>query len=59
VTLNLIPQPPQDQILRYRGGRLGIAAVPGAGETQILSAPAAQIIASGSLGDDREMISRP
>ena len=47
--LNFIPRPSQEQILRYRGGRLGIAAVPGAGKTQILSALAAQIIASGSL----------
>jgi DNA helicase-2/ATP-dependent DNA helicase PcrA len=54
--LNFIPRPSQEQILRYRGGRLGIAAVPGAGKTQILSALAAQIIASGSLGDDQEVL---
>jgi ATP-dependent DNA helicase UvrD/PcrA len=54
--LNFIPRPSQEEILRYRGGRLGIAAVPGAGKTQILSALAAQIIASGSLGDDQEVL---
>jgi len=54
--LNFIPRPSQEQILRYRGGRLGIAAVPGAGKTQILSALAAQIIASGSLGNDQEVL---
>jgi len=54
--LNFIPRPSQEQILRYRGGRLGIAAVPGAGKTQILSALAAQIIASGSLGSDQEVL---
>jgi DNA helicase-2/ATP-dependent DNA helicase PcrA len=54
--LNFIPRPSQEQILRYRGGRLGIAAVPGAGKTQILSALAAQIIASGSLNDDQEVL---
>src|SRR5512132_4530622 len=54
--LNFIPRPSQEQILRYRGGRLGIAAVPGAGKTQILSALAAQIIHSGSLGDDQEVL---
>ena len=54
--LNFIPRPSQEQILRYRGGRLGIAAVPGAGKTQILSALAAQIIASGALGDDQEVL---
>jgi ATP-dependent DNA helicase UvrD/PcrA len=54
--LNFIPRPSQEQILRYRGGRLGIAAVPGAGKTQILSTLAAQIIASGSLGNDQEVL---
>src|SRR6476661_1534431 len=54
--LNFIPRPSQEQILRYRGGHLGIAAVPGAGKTQILSALAAQIIASGSLGGDQEVL---
>ena len=54
--VNFIPRPSQEQILRYRGGRLGIAAVPGAGKTQILSALAAQIIASGALADDQEVL---
>src|ERR1043165_747959 len=54
--INFIPRPSQEQILRYRGGRLGIAAVPGAGKTQILSALAAQIIANGSLGSDQEVL---
>ena len=53
---NFIPRPSQEQILRYRGGRLGIAAVPGAGKTQILSALAAQIISSGALGSDQEVL---
>jgi DNA helicase-2/ATP-dependent DNA helicase PcrA len=53
---NFIPRPSQEQILRYRGGRLGIAAVPGAGKTQILSALAAQIIASGALAQDQEVL---
>ncbi|HSL46488.1 MAG TPA: ATP-dependent helicase [Anaerolineales bacterium] len=54
--LNFTPRPSQEQILRYRGGRLGIAAVPGAGKTQILSALAAQIISSGALGSDQEVL---
>src|SRR5215212_1158308 len=54
--LNFIPRPSQQEILKYRGGRLGIAAVPGAGKTQILSALAAQIIASGALADDQEVL---
>ncbi|MDQ2693320.1 MAG: ATP-dependent helicase [Chloroflexota bacterium] len=56
MTLNFIPRSSQEQILRYRGGRLGIAAVPGAGKTQILSALAAQLIASGALAQDQEVL---
>ncbi|MBV6399869.1 MAG: ATP-dependent DNA helicase Rep [Anaerolineales bacterium] len=51
-----IPRPSQQQILRYDGGRLGIAAVPGAGKTQILSALAAKIIQSGTLQDEQEVL---
>ena len=54
--INFTPRPSQQEILKYRGGRLGIAAVPGAGKTQILSALAAQIIASSSLADDQEVL---
>lgn len=50
------PRPSQQQILRYNGGRLGIAAVPGAGKTHILSALAAQLIQEGRLGDDQEVL---
>ena len=50
------PRPSQQNILRYDGGRLGIAAVPGAGKTHILSALAAQIIHSGVLQDDQEVL---
>src|SRR5258706_4940062 len=53
---NFTPRPSQQNILRYNGGRLGIAAVPGAGKTHILSALAAQIIHSGALGDDQEVL---
>jgi DNA helicase II / ATP-dependent DNA helicase PcrA len=50
------PRPSQQNILRYSGGRLGIAAVPGAGKTHILSALAAQIIHSGVLQDGQEVL---
>ena len=53
---NFIPRPSQQNILRYNGGRLGIAAVPGAGKTHILSALAAQIIHEGRLQDDQEVL---
>ncbi|MDO9300828.1 MAG: UvrD-helicase domain-containing protein, partial [Anaerolineales bacterium] len=56
MTLPFSPRPSQQNILRYTGGRLGIAAVPGAGKTHILSALAAQIIHSGVLQDDQEVL---
>jgi len=54
--MTFTPRPSQQNILRYTGGRLGIAAVPGAGKTHILSALAAQIIHSGVLQDDQEVL---
>jgi DNA helicase-2/ATP-dependent DNA helicase PcrA len=53
---NFIPRPTQSDILRYRGGTMGISAVPGSGKTHILSALAAQIIASGALGVEQEVL---
>jgi DNA helicase II / ATP-dependent DNA helicase PcrA len=53
---NFTPRLSQQEILKYRGGRLGIAAVPGAGKTHILSALAAQIIHSSTLGNDQEVL---
>lgn len=50
------PRPSQARILQYRQGRLGIAAVPGAGKTQILSKLAADIIQRGRLGEDQEVL---
>jgi DNA helicase-2/ATP-dependent DNA helicase PcrA len=50
------PRYSQQEILKYRGGRLGIAAVPGAGKTHILSALAAQIIQHGALDGDQEVL---
>jgi DNA helicase-2/ATP-dependent DNA helicase PcrA len=53
---DFIPRPSQSEILRYRGGTMGISAVPGSGKTHILSALAANIIASGMLGVDQEVL---
>ncbi len=50
------PRPSQSAILEYQGGTLGISAVPGSGKTHILSALAAQIIASGVLKVDQEVL---
>jgi DNA helicase-2/ATP-dependent DNA helicase PcrA len=50
------PRPKQQEILAYRGGKMGVSAVPGSGKTQILSYLAAEIIASGLLEDDQEVL---
>jgi DNA helicase-2/ATP-dependent DNA helicase PcrA len=56
MTTPFTPRPSQHNILRYSGGRLGIAAVPGAGKTHILSALAAQIIHDNQLQDGQEVL---
>src|SRR5512133_397773 len=53
---NFYPRPSQQKILEYTGGRLGIAAVPGAGKTHILSALAAKIIHEGWIAGDQEVL---
>jgi DNA helicase-2/ATP-dependent DNA helicase PcrA len=50
------PRASQQEILNYQGGHLGISAVPGSGKTHTLSALAAEIIASGVLGRDQEVL---
>ncbi len=50
------PRPKQQQVLDYIGGKMGVAAVPGSGKTLTLSALAAQIVASGRLADDQEVL---
>ncbi len=53
---NFIPRPDQSQILAYTGGKMGISAVPGSGKTHTLSALAAQLIRSGALADEQEVL---
>ncbi|KAF0106808.1 MAG: DNA helicase II / ATP-dependent DNA helicase PcrA [Anaerolineaceae bacterium] len=50
------PRPAQSQILAYTGGKMGISAVPGSGKTHTLSALAAQVIRSGALADEQEVL---
>ncbi len=54
--MNFTPRPSQNEILTYRGGTLGISAVPGSGKTHTLSALAAQIISSRQLGPEQEVL---
>jgi DNA helicase-2/ATP-dependent DNA helicase PcrA len=56
MTLPFTPRSSQSRILQYTGGRLGISAVPGSGKTQTLSALAAQIISSGRLASEQEVL---
>jgi DNA helicase-2/ATP-dependent DNA helicase PcrA len=49
-------RPAQQEILRYRGGKMGVSAVPGSGKTWTLSLLAAQIVASGELRDEQEVL---
>lgn len=49
-------RPSQKRILRYPGGRMGIAAVPGSGKTWTLSLLAAEILRSGVLREDQEVL---
>jgi DNA helicase-2/ATP-dependent DNA helicase PcrA len=50
------PRPKQQEILNYTGGKMGVSAVPGSGKTHTLSALAAQLVASGVLEDDQEVL---
>jgi DNA helicase-2/ATP-dependent DNA helicase PcrA len=49
-------RPSQTDILRYRAGKMGISAVPGSGKTFTLSALAAQIITSGAINADQDVL---
>jgi DNA helicase-2/ATP-dependent DNA helicase PcrA len=50
------PRPKQQEVLDYTGGKMGVSAVPGSGKTHTLSLLAAQIVASGRLEDDQEVL---
>ncbi len=50
------PRPKQKQVLNYKGGKMGVAAVPGSGKTRTLSALAAKLVASRALQDDQEVL---
>jgi len=50
------PRPKQQEVLDYTAGKMGVSAVPGSGKTYTLSALAAQLVASGVLEDDQEVL---
>ncbi|MCJ7695115.1 MAG: ATP-dependent helicase, partial [Anaerolineaceae bacterium] len=49
-------RPSQEEIMKYRSGFMGISAVPGSGKTWTLSLLAANIILSGALRPDQEVL---
>jgi DNA helicase-2/ATP-dependent DNA helicase PcrA len=51
-----VPRPKQAEVLDYRGGTMGVAAVPGSGKTWTLSVLASELIAGGSLEDGQEVL---
>ena len=46
----------QQEVLSYSSGKMGVSAVPGSGKTFTLSALAANIITSGVIRDDQEVL---
>ncbi|NIO70600.1 MAG: UvrD-helicase domain-containing protein [Anaerolineae bacterium] len=50
------PRPKQQEVLNYTSGKMGVSAVPGSGKTVTLSYLAAQLVASGLLEDDQEVL---
>jgi DNA helicase II / ATP-dependent DNA helicase PcrA len=50
------PRPMQAEVLRYRGGKMGVSAVPGSGKTQTLSYLASLLIAEDYIADDQEVL---
>lgn len=50
------PRPKQQEVLDYRGGKMGVSAVPGSGKTSTLSYLAASLVAQVDLADDQEIL---
>jgi DNA helicase-2/ATP-dependent DNA helicase PcrA len=50
------PRPKQEEVLAYRGGYMGVAAVPGSGKTWTLSVLASQLVAGGFLDEEQEVL---
>ncbi|MCB9458091.1 MAG: ATP-dependent helicase [Anaerolineaceae bacterium] len=51
-----VPRPAQAEVLAYRGGKMGVSAVPGSGKTATLSYLAASLVANADLADDQEVL---
>jgi len=49
-------RPGQERVLDYQGGRMGISAVPGSGKTWTLAYLAANLIKTGAIQPDQEIL---
>jgi len=56
MTVHYSPRLAQKKILAYRGGTMGISAVPGSGKTWTLSLLTAELIKSGIMSVDQEVL---
>ncbi|MDX9865740.1 MAG: ATP-dependent helicase, partial [Anaerolineaceae bacterium] len=50
------PRPGQDEVVAFRHGRMGVAAVPGSGKTQTLSYLASCLIRDNCINEDQEVL---
>jgi len=50
------PRPQQKDVLQYKGGTMGVAAVPGSGKTWTLTRLAAQLVAEAGLEAQQEVL---
>lgn len=50
------PRPAQARVLAWRGGKMGVSAVPGSGKTATLVALAARLVREGGLAPDQEVL---
>jgi DNA helicase-2/ATP-dependent DNA helicase PcrA len=53
--MNFIPRPGQKEVLKYKGGKLAVPAVPGAGKTTVLAHLAADLIAE-EVPEDKKIL---
>lgn len=50
------PRPKQQEVLTYKKGYMGVAAVPGSGKTKTLSYLASKLVADRTMKDDQEVL---
>jgi DNA helicase-2/ATP-dependent DNA helicase PcrA len=51
-----VPRPQQREVLNYRGGWMGVSAVPGSGKTLVLSHLGAELLSAGLMRPGQEIL---